>query len=118
MQPNDKAILVCFWDTEQRPSRRCILELARQAEQLKKDGIIVVSVQASKVQQIKLDEWIREQDISFPIGMIAGDEEKTRFTWGVRSLPWLILTDQKHIVTAEGFALTELNEKLKILTKN
>ena len=44
--------------------------------------------------------------------MIQGDA-KTRFTWGVRSLPWLILTDAKHVVRAEGFALTELDDKIE-----
>jgi hypothetical protein len=44
--------------------------------------------------------------------MVQVDEEKTRFSWGVRSLPWLILTDKKHVVTDEGFSLAELDEKL------
>jgi len=45
--------------------------------------------------------------------MIQGDVEKTRFTWGVKSLPWLILTDRNHVVAAEGFALAELDDMLK-----
>jgi len=45
--------------------------------------------------------------------MIQADEEKARFTWGVRSLPWLILTDKRHVVTAEGFALGELEDKTR-----
>ncbi len=44
--------------------------------------------------------------------MIEGDEEKTRFTWGVKSLPWLILTNAEHIVHAEGFGLPELEAKV------
>jgi hypothetical protein len=47
--------------------------------------------------------------------MIEGDEEKTRFNWGVRSLPWLIMTDKKHIVQAEGFGINELDEKITTL---
>jgi hypothetical protein len=31
----------------------------------------------------------------------------------VKSLPWLILTDKAHIITAEGFGLDELDEKIK-----
>jgi len=38
--------------------------------------------------------------------------KKNRFVWGVKSLPWLILTDQKHIVEANGFSLAELDEKI------
>jgi hypothetical protein len=45
--------------------------------------------------------------------MIQGDEEKTKFNWGVKSLPWLILTDKEHVVTAEGFSVNKLNEKIE-----
>ena len=41
--------------------------------------------------------------------------EKTRLTRGVRSLPWLILTDEQHVVTAEGFAVNELDRNVKEL---
>jgi len=44
--------------------------------------------------------------------MIEGDENETRLIWGVKSLPWLILTDRKHIVRAEGFAFSELNDRI------
>ncbi|HUW18688.1 MAG TPA: hypothetical protein VMW16_05245 [Sedimentisphaerales bacterium] len=47
--------------------------------------------------------------------MIQADEEKTRFAWGVKSLPWLILTDREHIVRFEGFSLEELDERLEQL---
>jgi hypothetical protein len=36
-----------------------------------------------------------------------------RKTWAADKLPWLILTDCKHVVTGEGFALEELEEKIK-----
>jgi len=45
--------------------------------------------------------------------MIQGDSEKSHFAWGVKSLPWLILTDREHIVTAEGLSVGGLNEKVK-----
>jgi hypothetical protein len=44
--------------------------------------------------------------------MIQDEVEKTRFAWGVKSLPWLILTDQEHIVRAEGFSLSEFDKKI------
>jgi hypothetical protein len=103
--------LICCFDMDQRPSRSCILQLAKRAEELKRKEVFVVAIQASKVDEDKLNEWIKKNNISFPMGLIQGDEEKTRFTWGVRSLPWLILTDKKHVVRAEGFALTELDNK-------
>jgi hypothetical protein len=110
---NNKMILICFFDMNQRPSRNCMLQLSKRAHELKAKDIEVVAVQASKVDENKLNDWIKKNNIPFLVGMIQGDEEKTRFSWGVRSLPWLILTDKKHIVTAEGFSVTELDGKLK-----
>ncbi|MHC4395685.1 MAG: leucine-rich repeat domain-containing protein [Planctomycetota bacterium] len=110
-QAKGKEILVCFFDMEQRPSRHCIRELAKKAEQLKEKGITIVAVQASKVDKDKLDKWVEENNIGFAVGMIGGDEEKTRFSWGVKSLPWLILTDKEHIVRAEGFGLREIENE-------
>jgi hypothetical protein len=109
-----KMMLVCFFDMNQRPSRNCIVQLGKQAEQLKQKGLIVVAIQASKADGNTLDEWVKKNDISFPVGTVAGDAEKVRFSWGVRSLPWLILSDTEHIVRAEGFALSELDTKITI----
>jgi len=114
---DDKMILVCFWNMQQRPSRNCIKELAKQAEQLKQKGVTIVAVQASKIDGNKLDEWVKNYNIPFPIGMVQGDVKKTRFAWGVRSLPWLILTDRKHIIRAEDFSLVELDVKISANTQ-
>jgi len=109
----DKMLLVCFWDMNQRPSRNCIAQLARQAERLKEKGVVIAAVQASKVDRDTLDEWVKKNNIPFSVGVIQSDEEKTRNAWGVKSLPWLILTDKKHIVIADGFAVGELENKMK-----
>ena len=106
-------ILVCFWDMNQRPSRNFLQQLSTRAQELRAQDVVVVAIQASKVDENKLNEWIKENNIPFSVGMIKGDVEKTRFAWGVKSLPWLILTDRKHIVRAEGFGVNELDEKLK-----
>jgi len=110
---NDRIILVCFFNMDQRPSRNCLKQLNIRAKALKAQDIVVIAVQASNVEQAKLDEWIEENNVSFPVGMIETDEDKVRFKWGVRFLSWLILTDKQHIVTAEGFALSELSEKVQ-----
>ena len=83
---------------------------------MKEKGITVVAIQIYKVDENTLNEWVKKNNIPFPIGMIEGDAETTRFNWGVRSLPWLILTDRKQIVTAEGFSLSELDKKVKEVT--
>jgi len=115
---DDKMILVCFWDMQQRSSRHCISQLAKRAEELKEKGVAVVTVQASKVDENALSEWLKKYKIPFPVGMVQCDVEKSRLIWSVRYLPWLILTDRKHIVRAEGFTLTELDEKLNGNSKN
>jgi protocatechuate 3,4-dioxygenase beta subunit len=114
---DDKMLLVCFWDMQQRPSRNCIMRLAKQAEQLKQKGVAVVAIQASKVNESTLNDWLKEYNIPFTIGIVQSDVEKTKFDWGVRSLPWLILTNRKHIVRAEGFALTEIDEKISAIAQ-
>ncbi|MFC1633775.1 hypothetical protein ACFL5Z_02950 [Planctomycetota bacterium] len=108
----DKIMLVCFFDMQQRPSRNCLLRLAKRAEELKRKGVTLVAVQASKVEKNDLDVWVKKNRISFPVGMVRSDETKARFAWGIRSLPWLLLADQRHIVRAEGFALSELSDKI------
>ena len=110
---NEKMLVVCFWDMNQRPSRNSMTRLAKQAEQLKDKSVAVVAIHASKVDEKKLDEWINKYNIPFPVGIIRNDEEKTRFNWGVQSLPWLILTDKNHVVSASGFSVTELDDKIQ-----
>jgi hypothetical protein len=51
--------------------------------------------------------------IPFSVWMVKDDAEKVRFTWGVKSLPWLILTDSKHIIRACGFSLGELDKNIQ-----
>ena len=108
----DKALLLCFFNMNQRPSRNCLLQLSTRAQELRAKDVVVVAVQASKVDDSVLKDWVGKNNIPFAVGMVQGDEKKTRFTWGVRSLPWLILTDIGNVVRAEGFSLAELDEKL------
>jgi hypothetical protein len=112
---SDRMLLICLWDMEQRPSRYCISQLAEQAEQLKQKGVTIVAMQVSKIDENALNEWVKKQNIPFPVGMVEGDVEKTKFTWGVRSLPWLILTDRKHIITSSGFAVAELSKEIEAI---
>ncbi len=108
-----KSVLICYWDKDQRSSRHCIQELAKRKEDLKNKGIFVVGVHASNVDESILKKWLTENKVGFPVGTIKGDVEETLFKWGVKSLPWLILTDAEHTVRAEGFGVAELEEKLR-----
>jgi hypothetical protein len=46
--------------------------------------------------------------LPFALNMLDEQVVRTRKEWGVRCLPWLILADPEHIVTAEGFCLPVL----------
>jgi len=108
-----KMILVCFLDIEQRPSRNCLRQLDARAQELKAKGMAIAAVQASKIDENSLDEWRRKHNISLPFGMVQDDDDGARSAWGVSSLPWLILTDCRHVVAAEGFGLSELDAKIE-----
>ena len=68
-------------------------------------------MQASKVDEEALGKWVRANDIPFPVGIMQGNHDNTRSAWGVKSIPWLILTGRDHVVQEEGFNLSELDEK-------
>ena len=108
----DKMILICFFDIEQRPSRNCVQELNKKTQELKEKDIEIIAIHTSEIEREYLDSWIKENNIDFPIGIIKENKEQTKFNWGVQALPWLILTDKKHIVQAEGFSINEMDEKL------
>ncbi len=109
-----KILLVCFWDMGQRPSRNCIMQLAAQASQFGEKGVLIVAVQAAKVEDGALSRWVEKNKVPFKTGAITGDIDKTKFAWGVTSLPHLILTDKEHTVVAEGFGLSELDRQIEI----
>ncbi|MBN1507119.1 MAG: carboxypeptidase regulatory-like domain-containing protein [Sedimentisphaerales bacterium] len=115
-QTKDKAVLLCFFDFQQRPSRNTLMQLTQQADSLAQKGIVVVVIQASQVDGDTLDTWAKDNSLPFLVGTITGDIEATRATWRVTSLPWLILTDSDHTVLAEGFGIGELRAKIRELT--
>ncbi len=106
-------LLVCFWDMNQRPSRYCVTRLMNQAAQWEAKKVVVVLVQAAETEEEALEQWAEKSKVSFPLGRITGDVEKTRFNWAVVSLPHLILTDADHKVVAEGFSLRALDEEIE-----
>jgi len=115
-----KIILLCFWDMKQRPARQCVRELANWMDELQEKGVFSVLIHASPADPNALKEWTTKFKIPFPCGVITGDVEKVetiRCKWGIRGLPWLVLTDKRHIVQAEGFGISELDERIMVLIK-
>lgn len=113
----DKIVLLCFFDMNQRPSRHCLRTLAEQAQDLKQEGVTVIAIQAAKVDESALQQWVQEQNFSLPVAAIKADITKAKFAWGIQSLPWLILTDAAHVVHAEGFTVAELPRKLESIAE-
>ncbi|MBN1360499.1 MAG: hypothetical protein JW993_07905 [Sedimentisphaerales bacterium] len=107
-----KRVLVCFFDMSQRPSRNGLAELTGRSVDLAKQGVAVVAVHASLVEEDALREWLETSRIALPVGKAEKGQEYLRSAWAVRSLPWLLLTDRQHIVRAEGFAASELDAKI------
>ena len=118
VNPNDanaegKAVLVCFFDMQQRPSRHAISQLGKKAEMLDDKGIRAIVVDVSGVDKDERDRWIADRKVPYPVGGIGEDFDEKKLQWGVRSLPWLILTDKAHRVVSEGFDLSDLDKELE-----
>ncbi len=107
-QTKDKALLVCFWDVDQRSSRQCIQALHQRKNALQAKGLVVLAIHCGSQGQGQVSDWLRKNEISLTRGTIEDDSHDVLLAWGVRGTPWMILTDEQHTVTKEGFGLEEL----------
>ena len=87
--------------------------MGTKADELKEKNVEVILVHASAIEKEYLDNWLKENNISFTFGISKENQEQTKFDWGINALPWLLLTDKDHIVTDEGFSISEIGEKIK-----
>ena len=110
--PAGRPVLVCLFDAGQRPSRHAVRQLEDQAIALRQQGVVVLGIQAAVTSDETFNEWKNASPVSFPVGRVT---EKLKWASAVPALPWLILTDAKHQVVAEGFALDELDAQIKKL---
>ncbi len=108
----DRAVLLFFFDINQRPSRRLVKELLNHKQAFEKFDIKPIGIQAEYGATRQLNSWIGENDIPFPIGSIKQNLEIVKWTWGVEALPWLILADKQHKVIREGFTIDELEDTI------
>jgi hypothetical protein len=108
-----KRTLICFWDMNQRPSRNCMMQLGKKVQELNEKDVVVIAIHSSNIDEKPLKEWVKKNNITIPVGMVRGDDEKVRLIWGVQSLPWLILTNSRHLVIDAGFGLSDLDDKIK-----
>ncbi len=115
--PAGKPLLLCLLDAEQRPSRRVARLVAEQCEALEAKGVTVAAVQVVTASAESFQQWTNSSPVTFPLGFIGKKLPANKWATGVASLPWLILRDAQGNVTAEGFALDELDAKLEGLKK-
>lgn len=107
-QIKGKPLLICFWDIDQRSSRQYIRDLEEQKEALQEKNIAILIVYSGTRQKKEVEQWLKKSHISLEAGIIEGDPYDTLLAWGARALPWFVLTDDKHIITNEGFSINEL----------
>jgi hypothetical protein len=112
VQTDGKPVLLCFVDIEQRPSRRCLSDLAKKADALAAKAVTVLVVQVTPVDPKQHEDWLRTNQVAFSVHVADAGFDAAKAKWGVQSLPWLVLTDKEHVVKAEGFAMGELDERL------
>jgi hypothetical protein len=110
-------ILLCLVDAQQPSSKQYLTDLARKADTLRGKGVLVVAVQTSKMSSEQDYGLLNANRTALPWCGIMDDFEPLKTAWGIKSLPWLILTDRQHTVCAEGFAISELDSRIEAVTK-
>jgi hypothetical protein len=111
----ERSLLICFIDLGQRPSRHSAKVLAQHEKRLKAKGIQVILIDSAEGTQESRTDWSRQNSISYPVRLMHGGlSPKTRFEWRIRSLPWMILPDEKRVIQTHGLSLSELIDRLNI----
>lgn len=104
----DGLILLCFCDISQQSSKGLLQELKEQSKNFELKGVGVVLVGKSD----DVNVWVKKNGLDFKAGHIDSRLDGWIERWGVRELPWLVLAKGR-IVTAAGFKLQELDEKIR-----
>jgi hypothetical protein len=115
--PTNKPILLCLFDSQQRPSRHFLRQVTGEHEALRQKGLVVLGVQAAVIDSRSFQQWKGSNAFPFPVGQVAEESAQTVWVTGIASLPWLVLTDPQRRIAAEGFALEEIDAKLKAMEK-
>jgi len=115
-----QAVIVCFFDISDGDSQYFLVRLALLAEEMTQKDVTIVAIAGLKTDpnmltewEGKLAKWAKATEPPFRLSIIEGDEDAIRSRWGVRSLPWLVLTDKERVVKVEGIEVDHLYSKLK-----
>jgi protocatechuate 3,4-dioxygenase beta subunit len=106
-------LLLCLVDAQQPSSQQCLADLAKKAGALRDKGLLVIAVQTVRMGSQQDYGLLNANRTTLPWCGILDDFEPLKTAWGIKSLPWLILTDKKHGVAAAGFSPGELDRKVE-----
>jgi hypothetical protein len=70
-------------------------------------NVAVLVIHSGTKQGKQVGDWLNKNGPSLTAGTIQGDPYDTLMAWGARSLPWLVMTDEKHVITKAGFNLSK-----------
>ncbi|MDI6448645.1 carboxypeptidase regulatory-like domain-containing protein [Anaerobaca lacustris] len=113
----NKKVLVVFVDYGKRASQIAIRQLQRFSREFRHQNVAIVCIQVAPADEDELRQWKRQNKITLPIDVLPGHgvpagipllQESSgimsalRQPWGVRSLPWVVLTDEHQQIVATG----------------
>ena len=116
--PAGKPVLLCLFDVEQRPSRRFVRQLAEQHDALRQKGLRSWACKRPSRPPNRSRNGRTPTPCRSPSAASAEKADEAEWPLEVESLPWLILTDKAHRVTAEGLPLEELDAKVEALARS
>jgi len=98
-----KKLLVVAASIEQRPSRRLLDTLAAQADAIAKQGFAIVLVHPAVTDEAQVRQWLADHKLDVAQIILAKDQAdvaKLMTACGAQSLPFMLVTDAKHVVSA------------------
>jgi protocatechuate 3,4-dioxygenase beta subunit len=110
-------LLLCLFDSEQRPSRRILSLLSEKHQELQGKKVAILAAQSVVIAAESMQEWKEDNSFPFAIGSISEKTDAVKWATEVETLPWLILADAEGRVAAEGFQLDEIEEQIELLKK-
>ena len=96
-----RKLLVVAASIEQRPSRRILDILAASQAAIAKQGFAVALVHPAVTDEAQVKQWLKDHKLDVAQLIVAKDQAdaaKLMATCGAESLPFMLLTDDKHVV--------------------
>jgi hypothetical protein len=97
-----RKLLVVAASIEQRPSRRLLDTLAANAATVARQGFAIVLVHPAVTDEQQVKQWLKDHKLDVTQLILAKDQAdaaRLMTACGAESLPSMLLTDDKHVVT-------------------